>query len=113
MCILLGYSHNTKGVKILSLPNGGVRTSRLKNIFCHENGRNYVARVLTRDVPEDNGDAAIPIVAIKSIIDSYADDDEVVRRVVAGLPLEGNDGYLADISLEVEKGAIPQLDSGE
>eukprot|EP00644_Phytophthora_capsici_P011629 jgi/Phyca11/19587/fgenesh1_pg.PHYCAscaffold_50_\ len=41
------------------------------------------------------------------------DDDEVVRRVVAGLPLEGNDGYLADISLEVEKGAIPQLDSGE
>ncbi|OWZ14452.1 hypothetical protein PHMEG_00012076 [Phytophthora megakarya] len=54
MCILLGYSHNTIGVKLLSLQNGG-----------------------------DNGDTAIPIVAIKSGIESYAEDDEVARRLIA------------------------------
>ncbi|ETK82339.1 hypothetical protein L915_12260, partial [Phytophthora nicotianae] len=104
MCILLGYSYDTKGIKLLSLQDGGVRTSRLENVFCHEKfaaGREYVMRLLTRAVFETDGAATIPIVEIKAAIETYSEGDEVARQVVAGVQLEGQVDDLADISLQI------------
>ncbi|KAG3193880.1 hypothetical protein PC128_g9839 [Phytophthora cactorum] len=50
-----------------------------------------------------NAEPAIPIVQIKSGIETYPEGDEIARQVVAGVTLEGQVADLAEISLEVEK----------
>ncbi|KAG2760434.1 hypothetical protein PC129_g5034 [Phytophthora cactorum] len=106
MCILLGYGHDIKSVKLLSLVDGGVLINRLENLFCYEKftaGHDHVVRVLTRDLSLSNAEPAIPIVQIKSGIETYPEGDEIARQVVAGVTLEGQVADLAEISLEVEK----------
>lgn len=110
MCILLGYSHNTKGIKLLSLKDGGVRTSRLENVFCHEKftaSRDCVERALTRDISACDAEVSVPVVEIKSVINTYQDGVGAAHRMVAGTLLEGSDADLDDILAEVVWQAAP------
>ncbi|GMF29034.1 unnamed protein product [Phytophthora fragariaefolia] len=80
ICILLGYSHNTKGIKLLSLQDGG--------------------RAVTRDIAAGGAEISVPVVEIRSVISTYQEGSGVAQRVVAGTLLEGLNADLTDISAE-------------
>ncbi|KAG6957973.1 hypothetical protein JG688_00010729, partial [Phytophthora aleatoria] len=92
------YTGNASGRRCADQPTG--------NPFCHEKftaGQDHVVRVLTCNLSLINDEPAIPIVQIKSGIETNLEDDEIAQPVLAGVPLEGQRDDLADFTLEMEK----------
>jgi hypothetical protein len=106
MCIMLGYSYNTVGVKLLSMRDGGVRTCRLENAFFHEQftvAHDHVHRMLFDDARDDDERMNVPMVRIRTNMSSYVDEDNLDEHGLAGIELVLAEPHVEALSTSTPK----------
>ncbi|KAE9170869.1 hypothetical protein PF005_g27386 [Phytophthora fragariae] len=110
LALLLGYSSNTKGYKLLNLKTGGVLQRRSGNVFCHERftvAQAYVRQLLLNaykhgayELPAD-----IPIVPIVTSLEERLFPEAGVSRRLPEQPVPalptGNDPELVAVDEQV------------